>query len=281
MVGSVGIKRKVAQIYNNIHEKHEPTRDQSTSKLTNLLLRDINIPENPTTLDIGCGTGYSTFELEKQCNHKGTFYGIDISPKSITKAVQEAENRGRTNINFQIGDAEQLRFPESSFDLVISNMCFQFIPDKKRALTEVFKVLKPGGVVAFLYPGRQQYHEARELLLEVAEHYEDNPEVLLAVRENDRLLVDLVESKWLFRSAGFIDSVVYGIHQISYVEPDWFIESLSGTWGLWKSGLSSCLVDMVHSDLLVETEKMASRDGFKLTSYLIHATGKKIQHPNQ
>ena len=180
------------------------------------------------------------FELEKQCNHKGTFYGIDISQKSITNAVQEAENRGRTNINFQIGDAEQLRFPESSFDLVISNMCFQFIPDKMRALSEVFRVLKPGGVVAFLYPGRQQYHEARELLLEVAEQYEDNPEVLLAVRENDRLLVDLVESKWLFRSAGFIDSIVYGIHQISYVEPDWFIESLSGTWGLWKTELSNC-----------------------------------------
>ena len=274
MVGSDGIKRKVAQTYDKIHEESEPTREKSMTTLTHLLLRDINIPENPTTLDIGCGTGYSTFELEKFCNDKGTFYGIDISQTSINNAVQNAENKGSTNINFQIGDAEQLRFQESSFDIVISNMCFQFIPNKMRALSEVFRVLKPGGVVTFLYPGRQHYHDARELLLEVAERYMDNPEVLLAVRENDRLLVDLVESKWLFRSAGF-DSSVYGIHQISFIEPDWFIGSLSGTWGLWKSGLSESLVDMVHSDLLIETNKVASRDGFKLTSYLIHATGKK------
>jgi len=275
MVGSDGIKRKVAQVYDKIHDELEPTREKSMTNLTYLLLRDIHIPENPTMLDIGCGTGYSTFELDKQCNHKGTVYGIDISQKSIDNAVKNAETRGCTNITFQIGDAEDLRFPESSFDLVISNMCFQFIPHKMEALSEVYRVLKPGGFVAFLYPGRQQYHEARELLLEVAERYEDNPEVLLAVRENDRLLVDLVESKWLFRSAGFVDSSVYGIHQVSFVEPNWFIGSLSGTWGLWKSGLVSCLVDKVHNDLLVETRKASTSDGFKLTSYLIHATGKK------
>ena len=136
MVGSDGIKKKVAQTYDQIHEELEPTREKYMTTLTNILLLDINIPENPTTLDIGCGTGHSTFALEKKCTHKGTFIGIDISQKSIDYAVQEAKNRESTNINFQIGDAEQLRFPESTFDLVISNMCFQFIPDKMRALSE-------------------------------------------------------------------------------------------------------------------------------------------------
>ena len=88
MVGSDGIKRKVAQIYDKIHYELEPIREKNMITRTNILLQDIIIPENPTTLDIGCGTGYSTFELEKQCNHTGTFYGIDISQTSIDNAIQ-------------------------------------------------------------------------------------------------------------------------------------------------------------------------------------------------
>ena len=93
MLGSDGIKRKVAKTYDSIHEELEPTREKNMTKLTNLLLRDINIPENPTTLDIGCGTGYSTFELEKQSKHIGTIYGIDISQKSIGQSYHNSIRR--------------------------------------------------------------------------------------------------------------------------------------------------------------------------------------------
>lgn len=275
MVGSDGIKRKVAQIYDVIHEKLEPNREKSMNNLTHLLLRDVDIPENPRSLDIGCGTGYSSFELEKLCNHKGTFYGIDISHKSIEHAVKNAKSRGCKNISFEIGDAENLRFPDSYFDLVIGNMSFQFIPDKQKALSEVFRVLRPGGVFAFLYPGKMQYHESRDLLLEVAKRYNRNPEVMSGVRLADSLLIDLVESERLFSSFGFSECFIYGFHRVRFVEPDWFVGSLSGTWGLWKVGLSQSLVNTIHMDLVEESKKVVSNEGFKLTNYLIHAMGTK------
>jgi ubiquinone/menaquinone biosynthesis C-methylase UbiE len=275
MVGSDKIKQKVAQIYDTIHEKLEPNREKSMTNLTHLLLRDIDIPENPRSLDIGCGTGYSSFELDKQCNQKGTIYGIDISHKSLDLARQTAENRGCSNISFEIGDAENLKFHDSYFDLVISNMAFQFIPDKRKALSEVYRVLRPGGVFAFLFPGKMQYQESREILMKVAERYEKNPEALLGVREVDNLLIDLVESELLFRSVGFSGSFIYGFHRVRFVEPDWFIGSLSGTWGFWKVGLSQSLIDAIHFDLIAESKKAVSHTGFKLTNYLIHATGTK------
>ena len=275
MVGSAELKRKVAQVYDRKHEIFDPIREKSMTSLTGMLLRDVEIPENPVALDIGCGTGNSTFELYRKCNQIGAFHGVDISSTSIDFAVQNAEKIGCNNIKFQLGDAEDLRFPDSKFDVVIGCMCFQFIPSKKRALAEIYRVLKPGGVVALIYPGRLQYHEAREILLEVAEEYPDNPELLSAVKENDSLLIDLEESVDQFKDAGYIEHNLHGVHKIHYLKPDWFIKSLSGTWGLWKTGLTPSLVEMVHRDLLSEFESKSSTRGFKLTTYLIHSIGTK------
>ena len=275
MVDSSELKRKVAQVYDRKHEIFEPTREKSMMTLTHLLLRDVEIPENPVALDIGCGTGHSTFELYSKCKKRGDFHGIDISSSSIDMAIENADKRGCKNIQFRLGDAEDLRFQDSTFDIVIGNMCFQFMPSKKRGLSEIYRVLKPSGVVALLYPGRLQYHEAREILLEIAERYPENPELISAVKENDNLLIDLEESINLFREAGFNDSILHGVHMIHYPKPDWFIESLSGTWGLWKAGLTPSLIDMVHRDLLSEFQGRSTSRGFKLTSYLIHATGTK------
>jgi len=269
------VKEKVARAYDLIHTPFDSNREESMIALTNLLLRDLDIPENAIALDIGCGTGCSTFELFKRCNYKGSLYGIDISRKSIDKAIQNVAERGYSDIKFQVGDAEQLNFPDSTFNLVISNMCFQFLPNKNGALSEILRVLKPGGRVAFTYPGRPIYNEAREVLLEVAGRHHSNPEIAEAVKENDKLLIDLEESIDLFESAGFTNLNLYGIYQIRHVHPSWFLKTSSGTWGLWKYGLSSRIVDRIHDDLLIELKLRASDKGFKLTWYLIIAYGVK------
>jgi ubiquinone/menaquinone biosynthesis C-methylase UbiE len=269
------IKEKVARAYDQIHTPFDASREEGMIALTNLLLRDLEIPKNTIALDIGCGTGCSTFELFKRCNYKGSLYGIDISRKSIDKAIQNAAERGYSDIKFQVGDAEQLDFPDSMFHLVISNMCFQFIPNKNGALSEILRVLKPGGLVALTYPGKQCYHEAREVLLEVTERHNNNPEIAEAVKENDKLLIDLEESINLFESAGFTNSNLHGIHQIQYVHPSWFLKTSSGTWGLWKYGLSPRIVDRIHDDLLTELKLRVSDKGFKLTWYLIIVSGMK------
>ena len=146
-------KEKIEKAFDDYSSLYDESTGESMVYLTNLMLRETKIPKIPVCLDVASGTGISTFELLKRCNGKGTFYGIDISQSMIEIAENNASKYGFTGINFKKGDAEHLEFPDSMFDLVICNMSFHFFPDKKKALSEMYRVLKPGGQVALLYWG--------------------------------------------------------------------------------------------------------------------------------
>ena len=75
----------------------------------------------------------------------GKVIGVDMTPEMITKAQQNARLFGVTNVEFVQGEIESLPLREASVDLVISNGVFNLCPDKPRVLSEVFRVLKPGG----------------------------------------------------------------------------------------------------------------------------------------
>jgi arsenite methyltransferase len=75
----------------------------------------------------------------------GKVIGVDMTPEMIAKARNNAENLDVTNVEIVLGDIEDLPLPDSSFDLVISNCVFNLCLDKPRVLSEVFRVLKPGG----------------------------------------------------------------------------------------------------------------------------------------
>lgn len=109
------------------------------------LLRDLDIPEDPVVLDVGCGTGISTFKMMELCENKGAFYGIDISKGMVDEARKNAKSLGYTNVSFKRGDAESLDFPDDMFDCVISNYTLHWVPDKRQAFAEMYRVLKPEG----------------------------------------------------------------------------------------------------------------------------------------
>jgi SAM-dependent methyltransferase len=99
-------------------------------------------------LDCGCGPGSITIGLADVVA-PGEVVGIDIKPSQITLARTQAAQRGLTNIRFQVGNVTQLPFPEAPFDAVFGcNILMQF-QDPRPVLTEVCRVVKPGGVVGF------------------------------------------------------------------------------------------------------------------------------------
>ncbi len=74
--------------------------------------------------------------------------GLDMTPEMIAKATQNAERAGATNVEFRLGDAEQMPVPDASVDWVISNCVINLAPDKRKVFGEIVRVLKPGGQVA-------------------------------------------------------------------------------------------------------------------------------------
>ena len=264
---TIGHKKRVEEAYDDSAGMYDDTVGRGMASSTNLLLRELQIPENPTVLDVGCGTGISTFELMKRV--KGRFFGIDISQKMIDLAKERALALGFSNVEFSKGDAEQLDFPESSFDLIISNLVFHWVQNKQKALKEMLRVLKPRGQVALLFNAGPHYKEALEIYTRIMNRHPEYP-------MPDMLkVISLEEAHELFDEAGFQKTRIFAIHQLNYVDPSIFLLARDATASWWKIGLPSEVVEMLKKEMLEEMTKLRTAKGFKSTSYNIIAIAQK------
>jgi arsenite methyltransferase len=96
-------------------------------------------------LDIGCGAGVETILAVMMTGETGRAVGVDIVPEMLERAEANLEMTGLQNVSFQKASGENLPFPENSFDVAISNGAINLIPDKEATLSEILRVLKPGG----------------------------------------------------------------------------------------------------------------------------------------
>ncbi len=96
-------------------------------------------------LDLGSGGGIDCFLAAKMVGETGRVYGVDMTPEMIALARKNAEKVGATNVEFRLGEIEQLPIPDSSIDVIISNCVINLSPDKDRVFRESYRVLKPGG----------------------------------------------------------------------------------------------------------------------------------------
>jgi ubiquinone/menaquinone biosynthesis C-methylase UbiE len=113
-------------------------------RLAPLFIEFAGIASGQRVLDVGCGTGSLTFELTRQA-HFGAIEGIDLTPVYIEHARRRARD---PRLEFQVGDACALPFPNASFDHCLSMLVLQFIPRTELAVREMCRVTRPGGTVA-------------------------------------------------------------------------------------------------------------------------------------
>ncbi|MCP4537654.1 MAG: class I SAM-dependent methyltransferase [Chloroflexi bacterium] len=99
-------------------------------------------------LDVGAGTGAIALQAVEWIGSDGWAIGNDIAANMASLAAQSAETQGLTNTTFCQMDAEQLGFPNASFDIVTCGFSLFQFPDMERALVEMQRVLKPGGKLA-------------------------------------------------------------------------------------------------------------------------------------
>jgi arsenite methyltransferase len=96
-------------------------------------------------LDLGSGAGTDSLIAAQMVGPEGHVTGIDMTPQMLAKARAAATELGTGNVEFIEAEAEQLPFPDASFDVVISNGVIDLIPDKDAVFSELFRVLAPGG----------------------------------------------------------------------------------------------------------------------------------------
>ncbi|GCE77037.1 arsenite methyltransferase [Cellulomonas biazotea] len=98
-------------------------------------------------LDLGSGGGIDVLLSARRVGSTGFAYGVDMTDEMLALARSNAEKAGAANVEFRKGTIEDLPFDDASVDVVISNCVVNLSPDKTAVLSEVFRVLTPGGRV--------------------------------------------------------------------------------------------------------------------------------------
>jgi SAM-dependent methyltransferase len=117
-------------------------------EMTTALLDSAQLSPGMRVLDLASGTGDPALAVATVVWPDGLVTATDLSPGMLITAEANAHEAGLTNLTFQVADAEDLPFSDTQFDVVLSRIGAMYFVDIQRALSEVRRVLKPGGRVA-------------------------------------------------------------------------------------------------------------------------------------
>lgn len=103
------------------------------------------IRQGDTVIDLGSGAGNDAFVARAIAGDTGKVIGIDMTEAMIAKAKANTAKLGFTNVDFRLGDIEDIPVASNRADVIISNCVLNLVTDKPKAFAEIFRVLKPGG----------------------------------------------------------------------------------------------------------------------------------------
>jgi malonyl-CoA O-methyltransferase len=140
-------KRQVAESFGRAAESYD--RVAHFQRDVGYRLLDL-LPEGDyeNGIDLGCGTGYFTPELSVKLNIK-QLVGIDLSEGMVAYAYEHRSAGCNSPIVWAVGDAENLPIPNNSVDIIFTSLAIQWCSDYQDLFAELYRVLKPGGIVAF------------------------------------------------------------------------------------------------------------------------------------
>jgi arsenite methyltransferase len=101
-----------------------------------------------TVLDLGSGARFDAFLAGRQVGETGRVIGVDMTPAMVSKARANAEAGGTANVEFRLGEIENLPVADGTVDVVMSHCVINLSPEKPRVFADTYRVLKPGGRLA-------------------------------------------------------------------------------------------------------------------------------------
>lgn len=107
-----------------------------------------SLKEGEIVLDLGSGAGFDCFLAASRVGANGKVIGVDMTPEMVEKAREIAEKNAVRNVEFRLGEIENLPVADNSIDVVISNCVINLSSNKPKVFQEIHRVLKPGGRIA-------------------------------------------------------------------------------------------------------------------------------------
>lgn len=107
-----------------------------------------NIKEGDIVLDLGSGAGFDCFLASKKIGRRGRVIGVDMTPEMLHKSRQIAKEHKYRNVEFRLGEIENLPVADNYVDVIVSNCVINLSINKGRVYNEMYRVLKIGGIIA-------------------------------------------------------------------------------------------------------------------------------------
>ena len=146
-----------------------------------------------TVVDLGSGGGFDCFLASHEVSEEGHVIGIDMTPDMLSKARNNAAKGKYSNVEFRLGEIENLPVADASADVIISNCVISLSPNKARVFQEAYRVLKPGGRLAI---------SDVVATIELPEEMRNDAALIAGCMGNASLIGEL---EAMIKEAGFID----------------------------------------------------------------------------
>lgn len=104
-----------------------------------------SLREGETVLDLGAGAGFDCFLAANRVGKSGRVIGVDMTPAMLDKARENARGSGYDNVEFRLGEIENIPAADNSVDVIISNCVINLSPDKPKVFADTYRVIRPGG----------------------------------------------------------------------------------------------------------------------------------------
>ena len=144
--GSGGCSTEVYNIMNDEYNHLKGYNPDADLKLGCGLPTELaKIKKGNTVVDLGSGAGNDCFVARHETGELGKVIGIDFTEAMIEKARTNAEKLGYNNVEFRLGDIENIPISADVVDVVVSNCVMNLVPDKPKAFSEVYRILKTNG----------------------------------------------------------------------------------------------------------------------------------------
>jgi len=242
------------------------------------LVDRLDIQSNHVVLDIGAGTGrLGLHVLEKKLDPAGKLIGIDPLEERIK--VAKAKNR-YSNGHFLVGSAEDLSFlVAESIDHVYLSSVFHWVPDKRKALSEIFRVLKPGGKVGITTGARElsETTTTRKVLNRILSGPKYRDRVNIHDYVSTRQGTTTTELINLLTEAGFeLESVEVRRNQSRHESGERFVDFLeSSTFGNYLAHVPEDLRPSARAELVEALESLNKGNGVESAGHSISAIAQK------
>src|SRR5215468_7110020 len=230
-------KEKAAAMYDAAADHFDDEPLSFWNRVGKRTVANLKLHAGAKVLNVGCGTGASALPAAQTVGKNGSVVGVDLASRLLDRARAKALAAGLDNVEFRLADMTALKYPDDSFDAVVSVFSIFFVPDMEGLVRELWRMVRPGGKLAVTTWGPRIFEPAySRWLIAVGK---ERPDLVTAFNPWDRI-TDVISVRKLLHDGGVRDAEVIpemGVQPLRSADHWWTIALGSGLrWTIDQMG---------------------------------------------